>query len=374
MKKIVYCNPSLCNPDGIERVLIGKANYFADVMEYDVTIVLTDGEGLPLPYNLSPRVHVQQLNIGFYQAKAKTRLGLLWIYRKKIQQYRKQLTALLMQLKPDVTVTLLRRELNFLCNIKDGSRKIGELHLNRQHIRQVDFGPYRLRSWLTKCWMKLFIRQVRKLDTFVVLTKEDAAQWSELQNVVVIPNKLSFLSDEVSTLQHKTVVAVGRYAWQKGFDRLIRIWSKVASSHPDWQLCIYGRGDRKPYQQIVDALGLQNSVHLYPYTNYVQGVYLQSSIFALTSRYEGFGLVLSEAMQMGLPCVSFACPCGPKDIITEGVDGFLIPNNDESSFAEKLSLLMDDEPLRKRLGNAARSSSFRYEEKQVMQQWMQVFE
>ena len=93
--------------------------------------------------------------------------------------------------------------------------------------------------------MKLFIRQVRKLDKFVVLTKEDAGQWPELQNVVVIPNKLSFLSDEVSTLQHKTVVAVGRYAWQKGFDRLISIWSKVASSHPDWQLCIYARGDRK---------------------------------------------------------------------------------------------------------------------------------
>ncbi|MCF0186266.1 MAG: glycosyltransferase family 4 protein, partial [Bacteroidaceae bacterium] len=361
--KIVYLNPTLCNPDGIERVLINQANYMADVMGYDVSIVLTDGKGIPYGYPVSDKVNMIQLNVGFYERTSKcSRWKLWWMYFQKMRLYKKRLTEVLLSLRPDVTVTLLRRELNFLHLIPDGSRKIGWVHLNRQNYRQIGFGPQRLRSILTYLWQKLFLHQLKRLDRLVVLTKEDSLQWEkDLTRVITIPNPLSFYIDssglchDSKHVREHTVIAVGRYAHQKGFDRLIRIWSEVYQQFPQWQLHIYGRGDRTYYQQLVAHFHLQESCFLHPFESDVQSIYKTASIFAFSSRYEGFGLTLIEAMHSGLPCVSFSCPCGPRDIITDGSDGFLVET--ENQFAQRLAQLMGDESLRREMAEYARNSS-----------------
>lgn len=371
-RKIVYLSPTLCNPDGIERVLIGQANYLADQLGDEVTIILTDGQGLPYSYPISSLVRIIQLNVGFYSPRSGGRISSLFIYWQKMRQYRRLLEHQLLQIKADVVITTLRRELHFLHRIKDGSRKIGWAHLNCDSYRQVNFGPWRLRKFFTRKWQEQFYRQLQHLDTLVVLTDEDRAAWQKhLERVVTIPNPLSFQAEETSPLTAKRVVSVGRYAWQKGFDRLIQIWSQVHPQHPDWQLHIYGRGDRAPLQHLVEQLHLVDSCFLHPHESAVARVYQQSSIFAFPSRYEGFGLVLTEAMHCGLPCVSFDCPCGPKDIITDGKDGFLAHTPDE--FAQKLSQLMTDEALRKHMAQHARQSSFRYTTDQIMKKWEDLF-
>lgn len=371
-RKIVYLSPTLCNPDGIERVLIGQANYLAEQLGYEVTIILTDGQGLPYSYPISPLVRIIQLNVGFYNPRSGGRIHALYTYIIKMRQYHRLLEQQLIQLQADVVITTLRRELHILHKIKDGSRKIGWAHLNCGSYRQVNFGPWRLRGFFTRIWQHQFYRQLRHLDTLVVLTDEDKAAWKkQLDRVVTIPNPLSFQTDEVSPLTAKQVVAVGRYAWQKGFDRLITIWKEVHFQHPDWVLRIYGRGDRRPLQQLIDQWQLTGSCFLHPYESDVTAVYQQSSIFAFPSRYEGFGLVLTEAMHCGLPCVSFDCPCGPKDIITDGTDGFLVHTPQE--FAAKLSQLMSDEALRERMARQARQASFRYTAGPIMKKWEELF-
>ena len=106
----------------------------------------------------------------------------------------------------------------------------------------------------------------------------------------------------------------------------------------------------------------------------MQAVYLHSSIYAMTSRYEGLPMVLIEAQQMGLPIVSFACPCGPRDVIHEGEDGFLIPLGEEDAFIRALRQLMDSEAERQRMGRAARLSSARYDVDTIMAHWIQLFD
>lgn len=376
MKKIVYCNPHLCLPDGIERVLTSKANYLAEKAGYEVTLILTDDVGRPPYYPLSPKVRVIQLGINFYQIPSSIPLWKKYLlHRKKLLRYKKELTKILMEIRPYITVSLLRREINFLTDIPDGSRKIAEFHLNRQNCRSMD-RPSRnpLKRMTMRLWMLQLIRKLRKLDRFIVLTEEDRMQWKELSNTSVIPNPLSFESDTVSTLTAKKVIAVGRYAYQKGFDRLLRVWAAVHKQHPDWELHIYGRGNIRPLQDYRDRLQLQTCCQLHPYAPDIAEKYRESSLLVLSSRYEGFGLVLTEAMQCGVPCVSFACPCGPRDIIRHGIDGYLAENGDEQQLARQICMLIENPTLRQNMGKEARRSSLRYREEEIMKKWTELFD
>ena len=280
-----------------------------------------------------------------------------------------------MSIHPDITISLLRREINFLNDIKDGSRKIGELHVNRANYRNFEAGDTNIiKNVFSKFWMRSLVSKLNRLDKFVVLTNEDRQAWSELSNVSVIPDPLSFIPVKKSTLTQKRIIAVGRYVYQKGFDLLLQAWSKVEKEHPDWQLAIFGDGDRTPYQQQMHKLGIDSSrCHLNGPTLDIQQEYVNSSLFVFSSRFEGFGMVLVEAMACGLPVVSFACPCGPKDIVTDGVDGFLVENGNVNALADKLSLLMYDENLRLSMSIAGQTNARRFEMQQIAECWKALF-
>ena len=139
--RIVYCTPSLYMAGGVERVLTLKANYFADVYGYDITIIITDGEGKDCFFALSPKVKVINLCINFEEMWHHSFLKRLSLYLSKEKVFKKKLTIELNRIKPDITISLLRREINFLTEINDGSKKIGEIHINRAHYR--NFTPNR---------------------------------------------------------------------------------------------------------------------------------------------------------------------------------------------------------------------------------------
>lgn len=188
----------------------------------------------------------------------------------------------------------------------------------------------------------------------------------------MIPNPLSNYDDRVSSLNAKQVIAAGRYMPQKGFDLLITAWRLVSDRHPDWLLRIYGDGMREELQQQIDRLKLQENCILEHTVTNIVDKYCESSIFVLSSRYEGFGMVLVEAMACGVPPVSFACPCGPKDIISDGEDGFLVENGNVFALAEKICRLIEDEKLRKRMGALARINVKRFEIDRVASDWKQL--
>ena len=374
--KLVYLTPALYMAGGVERVLTLKANYFAEHFGYDVTIILTEGKGKSPFYPLSDRIKVVNLDIGFEQLWNCSFLKKIFVYLKKQRQYKKALTAELMKLCPDITVSLLRREINFLIGIKDGSKKIGELHVNRLNYRNFEANDTNfIKQLFAKLWMFSLVKQLKRLDRFVVLTEEDMLAWSELQNVSVIPDPLSFVPTAQSSLSVKRVIAVGRYVYQKGFDLLLQAWAKIERQCPDWMLVVYGDGDRAPYEQMMRNLGIDTSRCLLngPTTD-IQREYVNSSLFVFTSRFEGFGMVLVEAMACGLPVVSFACPCGPKDIVRDGEDGFLVENGNIDELVQQLMKLMVDHRLRTAFARHAQQNAQRFNIEQTALRWKSVFE
>ena len=374
--KIVYLTPALYMAGGVERVLTLKANYFAEQFGYDITIILTEGKDKPLFYPLSDKIKVINLNIGFEELWTCSFAKKIFVYLKKQHQFKKALTKELMRLRPDITVSLLRREINFLNDIKDGSRKIGELHVNRANYRNFEADETNcIKQLFAKLWMYSLVSKLKRLDHFVVLTEEDKSAWPELQNICVIPDPLSFLPTQHSPLTEKRVIAVGRYVYQKGFDLLLQAWAKIEKNHSDWQMAIYGDGNREPYEQQMKELGIDSSrCHLNGPTADIQKEYVNSSVFVFSSRFEGFGMVLVEAMACGLPVVSFACPCGPKDIVKDGDDGLLVENGNVNALTDSLIRLMGDADLRRRMAANGIKNVQRFSMMHIAERWKGLFE
>lgn len=372
-RRIAYCTPSLYIAGGVERVLTTKANYYADVLGYEIYIILTDGNGKAPYYPLSPNIKIINLDINFEELWHLSFLKKIPVYLKKQRVFKRKLTETLMEIKPDITVSLLRREINFITSIKDGSKKVGEIHINKYNYRNFEENQTNfIKKLFSKWWMNNLISKLKELDKFVVLSNEDKTNWSELNNVTVIPNPLSFIPYNQKNIQSKKIIAVGRYVYQKGFDLLLEAWKEVNRKYPDWELNIYGNGNRKQYKILIDEE--LNNCHLNAATSDIAEKYAESSIFVLSSRFEGFGMVLVEAMSCGLPCVSFACPCGPKDIINDGIDGLLVPNGDIEALADKICYLIENEDVRISMGQKAKENIKRFSEENVMSQWQTLFD
>ena len=374
--KLVYITPALYMAGGVERVLTLKGNYFAEHFGYDITIILTEGKDKPLFYPLSDKIKVINLDIGFEELWICSFVKKVFVYLKKQRQFKKSLTRELMRLRPDITISLLRREINFLNDIKDGSRKIGEMHINRANYRNYNTEKVNLLQRLfAKFWSSNLLRHLKKLDKLVVLTDRDCESWVELNNVVTIPDPLSISPTTISLLTEKRVVTIARYSHEKGIDLLLKAWSIVEKQVSDWCLDIFGDGDRTSYEQLIDELKINSSrCQLHGRTNDVEKEYLNSSLFVLTSRFEGFGMVITEAMVCGLPVISFDCPWGPRSIIKDGEDGFLVENGNVDALANKMCRLMEDKNLRVSMSQAGLKNVQRFSIEHVAEQWKCIFE
>ena len=374
--KIIFCTPALYSAGGVERVVSYKASYFAEQLGYDVTIIVTEGNGRDCYFPLSDKVKVINFELGFEALWQASFVKKIILYLTKQRQYKKLLKRELMCIRPDFTITTLRREINFLSDIPDGSKKIGELHVDRANYRNFATNKQNpIKQVFSRWWSNSLLDHIRRLDKMVLLTDSAMYDWPELDNKIKISDPLPFLIDEKSSLLCKRIISIGRFDYEKGNDLLLQVWKKVEKQMPDWQLDIYGNGNREPYLLQMRQLEIDSSrCHLYEPINDVKKEYLNSSVFVLPSRYEGFGLVLIEAMACGVPVVSFDCENGPRSIITNGADGFLIPTFDIDAFADKLLLLMRDENLRRQMGEKAQKSAAKYDIDSIGLQWKQLFD
>lgn len=180
---------------------------------------------------------------------------------------------------------------------------------------------------------------------------------------------------ETAKLEDHRVISVGRYEYPKGFDRLINAWALIAKRVPGWSLHIFGEGSLRPaLTEQIKVLHLENSVFLDGASNDIGKELSKSSIAVFSSIYEGFLMAIVEAESAGLPIVSFDTSCGPKDIIRDGEDGFLVKNGDIESLGERLLTLMQDDGLRKEMGAKAFENSKRFTPEVIMPQWLSLFE
>lgn len=372
--KIIYCTHSTYNPGGMERVLLNKVTYLSALPEWEVSVVTTDQHHRPPFYPFPEKVRMTDLEINYSDDNDKGIWKKITGYLRKRKEHKRKLTALLLKEKPDIVVSLYPSESSFIPDIKDGSKKVLELHFNK--FFRIQYGRKGIIGLIDRWRTRQDERIVRRFDKFVVLTNEDKGYWGGLPNIEVIPNAAIHVSKNYSEVKNKRVIAVGRLDYQKGFDRLIQAWKLVQHTgrFSDWKLDIFGQGEwREMLQQMIDKQGLQNTVKINPPTNAILNEYVHSSLLVMSSNYEGFGMVLVEAMSCGVPVISFDCKCGPKDIIQPGINGLLVPNGDIQALADAMMKVMEDEAYRKMLSLNARKVVDTYSEQAVMSQWIRLF-
>lgn len=372
--KIIYCTHSTCNPGGMERVLLNKVTYLSQLPGWKVAVVTTDQHQRSPFYPFPEKVRMTDLGINYSEDNGKGAWKKITGYLRKRKEHKRKLTALLLKEKPDIVVSLYPSESSFIPDIKDGSKKVLELHYCK--FFRLQYGRKGLLGWIDKLRTRQDEQIVRRFDKFVVLTNEDRGYWGNLPNIEVIPNAAMHVSDAYSDVMNKRVIAVGRLDYQKGFDRLVQAWQLVrhTGKFTDWKLDIFGQGEwREMLQQMIDKAELQDSVRLNRPTKQIGEEYVKSDMLVMSSNYEGFPMVMIEAMACGLPVVSFDYKCGPKDIIQPGINGLLVPNGDIQALADAMMKVMEDEAYRKMLSLNARKVVDTYSEQAVMSQWIRLF-
>jgi len=369
--KILYTILGTFNSGGMERVLANKVNYWARI-GYEITIVTTDQKNR-LPYfKIDSSIRQIDLNINYTDDIDKGLLFRIFSFFKKNKLHKKKLRDILLEVQPDITISMFDNDASFITDIHDGSKKILEIHFSR--YKRIQYNRSGIWKIIDKLRTKRDINTVNKFDKFIVLTQEDRGYWDGVKNIGVIPNANTFESNVLSNLNHKQVLAVGRLDYQKGFDDLIKIWSIVSVKFPEWKLNIYGDGPLKEeFKALISSLDLTNSVNIYSPTKNIDQIYLNHSILAMTSRYEGLPMVLLEGQVFGIPLISYACKCGPKDIIVDGLNGYLISEGDIEQFSNQLMLLMESSELRIKMGEHSFSNSKNFAEKRIMDQWIFLF-
>ncbi|MCQ2137455.1 MAG: glycosyltransferase family 4 protein [Bacteroidales bacterium] len=373
--KIVYCIHSLYNPGGMERVMLGKVAYLKAHTDWDISIVTTNQGGRPVFFDLPDGVRLTDLDINYESGAQSRALKKILIYLRKKKLHRQRLTALLMKENTDIVVSLFPSESSFIPKIKDGSKKVLELHFNRYFRTQ--YGRGGLVGIIDRIREKSDLRLVRKFDRFVVLTDEDNGYWGNLPNMVTISNPSLFKAERISDTSRHRVIAVGRLDYQKGFDRLLKAWETICRQDDlkDWVLDIYGKGEwEESLQKQIQDGGMAGRAFLRGTTSDIAAEFADSAFIAMSSHYEGLPMVLIEAMTCGLPAVSFACKCGPRDIIQDGVNGLLVPDGDCNALASAMMKVMRDDTMRRTMGTEALKVREKYNEDVIMAQWISMFE
>lgn len=370
--KIAYCIAGTRHSGGMERVLANKANYLVG-QGYEVVIITTDQHGAPSFFPLDEKIKCYDLGINYEENNGRSFFNKLIHYPGKQWRHKKRLTELLKKEKPDITISMFCNDVSFMPHIKDGSKKILEIHFSK--YKRIQYGRKGLWKLADRWLSRQDEKWVRHFDKFVVLTEEDRRYWGDLENITVIPNARTFTPSQTADMENKKVIAVGRYTYQKGFERLIEAWRLIAPDFPDWRLEIVGDGEQQAtLKEMTARYGIGNSVSLVPANNEIEKHYLSSSVYAMTSRYEGLPMVLLEAQAFGLPIISFNCKCGPSDIVDNGKNGFLVEEGNVPAFASQLRKVMADVELRKKMSWNALEASKKFSVEPVMSRWMQLFE
>ena len=357
--KLLYLTPKINSEGGLERVLCLKANYLVKNYNYDISIV-TQNNGNENPfYPLEKEIKLFDIDL------SGNRLQFFFKYLKEIK-------GIIASENPDTIVIVDSIYKAYLVSfIAKNKRIIYECH-NSIYVQQSPKKSLFVFNWIPKLnlWFNRF--GASKFNEFIVETPESIEEW-KVKNSIVIPNPLWFSTDKVADLSQKKIIAVGRHAYEKGFDRLLEIWKKVIIKHPDWILTIYGKSN--PDFDIValsKKLSIDKNITFCEPVKNINEKYLEASIYLMTSRFEGFGMVLIEAMASGLPCIAYDCPCGPRSIIENNQNGFLIEDGNENQFVQKLEILIENENLRIEMGNKAKISVNKYQIEPIMDQWNSI--
>ncbi|MBR5703206.1 MAG: glycosyltransferase family 4 protein [Bacteroidales bacterium] len=366
--KIIYCHADVYNPGGMERVLLNKLRGWVQ-RGYETMVVTTDQHGRPPFYEFPPEVRMVDLGINYKDDNGRNPIAKTLGYLRKRKKHRKALTELLMRERPDIVVSLFPSESSFIPDIPDGSLKMLELHFNKQF--RLQYNRKGLLGLADRIRTKQDEKLVRKFDNFIVLTRQDAEMWGNLPNLSVMPNAVVTAPHVEHKPGNHRVIAVGRLDYQKGFDRLLDAWALIPEElRKFWRLDIFGQGEwEDKLKQQIERLGIGDSAAVNQPTDKIFDEYAASDFLVMTSHYEGFPMVMIEAMACGVPTVCFDFLCGPRDIIANGINGIVVPEGDLRALAEAMQQLMEHPEQLGRLSEHAKRISEEYSQEVIMNRW-----
>ena len=376
--KIAYTYPAFINVGGADKIIINKANYLAEKLGYEVYLITDSQNGLDPFFPISSKVIHIDLGLNFFQQYQYPFYKRLWIYLKLMRQYKKGMVQLLDNIKPDILISTFTRDASLASIYKQHTKiTIAEVHTTKNNIRALPElrrkgGLYRIIAYYIERQLNASAKQY---DEMVVLNTLEKDLWASVRDVRVINNAVQIYPKERNPLSAKSAIFVGRAEYEKGPDNLIEVWKIVAKKHPNWTVRMFSTGAMlDSLKEKVKEYGIDKQVLFMPPTKDMEHEYMTSSMCIMTSRFEGFPVVLQEAMGCGLPCLSFNCPSGPRPIITDKEDGYLIDNGNIEAMALKVCELIEDDSLRKKLGHKAKENIARYSEERIMNQWKELFE
>ena len=378
--KIYFLVFDIFGMGGTVRTVLNVTNYLAQ-SGYDIEIISVFRYRESPFFEIDPRIKIQVLHDAANRKKDNT--GFKNTIVKKLSKMKSRLIhpddeaydffSLLTDMKmfnaiKEITSGILvttRPSFNIFASKyrNKGVYIIGQEHLN------FAIYPERMKNSILKHY--------KNLDYLATLTNDDTEDYKRLLEanrkkvkVKKITNSIPKLQGVTSSLESKTIIAAGRLAPQKGFDLLIEAFKIVHPKFPDWKLRIYGYGrEKNNLQAMIEDNKLYNHAILMGPTQHIEAELLNASIYALSSRFEGFGMVIVEAMQCGVPVVSFDCPKGPSEIISNNVDGILVEDGNVEEFAKALMELMGNPEKRKQFGKKAVENVKQYEIENIGKIW-----
>lgn len=355
--RLLYITNGINGSGGLERVLSVKASYFADFLGYEVTIAVLNNGHLNPFYDFSEKIRYQNLSVR----------GNPITYLK---EYHTAIKKVVKQTRPDIILICDDGLKAFLIPkiLHNKTPIVYERHVSK--LIEMPRHATLKQELVTKAKWFFMNMLSGSFSAFVVLTQGNTKEWKHLKNIHVIANPNPFHATEKADLNNKKILCVGKVSFQKGQDILAKAWEIVVRKHPDWEMHNYGKLD----DTVLSSDQLPQNMYLHPPVKNIKEQYLESSIYVLPSRYEGFGMVLIEAMTFGLPCVAFDCNYGPGDIIHHENNGLLIPTGDYHALAKALTRLIEGEELRKEYGNRAIQDVKNYDMAMIGKQWNELFE
>ncbi|WP_281323525.1 glycosyltransferase family 4 protein [Flavobacterium aestivum] len=358
--RLLYIVPDVTGAGGIARVISLKLDYLLTRTDCKIDIISLNSTKKNCFYGFNKKINWHTIN------HSKNSIFFLKSYFLFIKE-------VISKVEPDIIVVC---DANFWYLfpwfIKFEIPIIFETHVSK-FLEKSD-NESLFRRFISPLINPVKRKTFKKFDKVIFLSQDCSDEW-ELKNNVVIPNPVTFFVEKESSLNNNRAIAIARHSYEKGIDRLLMIWKNIIKEHPDWCLDIYGEwnGNNK-YQLLAIDLGISNSVNFFPPTLDIKDKYLESSIYLMASRSEALPLVLIEAMNCGLPCVSYDCPSGPRNIIEDNENGFLIEDGNSTDFEKKVALLIEDKELRIRMGKKAKLSIEKYQIDKVMNQWDDLFQ
>lgn len=373
--RIVYCTDSIYNMGGIEIVTIAKANALAEIPDNQVWIALADNSFSAI--TRLKKVSVLDLAVHYYENDGKGYWRDMMDFWEKGRFHRQRLETILNDIEPDVVISTGLSTRYFLpqLRIKSNPIFIREIHFARHYKwHRTQSFPKKIFALMGE--IRDYGLNIWRYDAIAVLTKaEKTGLWKNWDKVKVMPNLIVKREREHSTCSSQVAITAARLVKLKNYDSLVNIWAKVIRRHPDWTLQIWGKGpDENHLRDQIDRMGLNNHVFLMGSTHNVQEQMAKASLFVLTSRTEGFSLVAIEAMSVGIPAVVYNCPGGIRYVVKDGETGFLVPMDDEDAFVEKVCTLIENEDLRRTMGQAALKEVEQYRIEKIIQRWMDLFQ